>query len=106
MKFYWDRLVRRPGGARPRATVTDAAGRARPKANFEEAFGFAGGGGAQGTTQMRGSYDENIRLAPYAYPGSGRRRAGSADDGVSEGSATPELGDRVQPRQQGARMGV
>ena len=101
-----DRWRNRKSANRMRVMVTDENGKAKPRANFEEAFGFAGGGGAQGTTQMRGSYDENIRLAPYAYPGSGRRRAGSADDGVSEGSATPELGDSVQPRQQGARMGM
>ncbi|KIP04637.1 hypothetical protein PHLGIDRAFT_19918 [Phlebiopsis gigantea 11061_1 CR5-6] len=63
VKFYWDRVRRRQGAARPRVTVTDREGKARPKANFEEAFGFAGYAATdsgQNKMQMRG--DERAAL--------------------------------------------
>ena len=110
MKFYFDRLRNRQGVSRPRVTVTDNQGKPRAKANFEEAFGFSGYPQTnipQNNMQIRGSYDENIRLAPYTYGGTGRRRAGSTDDTVNDspspdGTAyygTPDLGGRVQPAQ-------
>ena len=68
-KFFLDRWRGKPGASRPRVTVTDNQGKQRTKANFEEAFGFAGYDTAEETPdgmRMRGSYDENIRLAPYS----------------------------------------
>ena len=114
IKYYIDRLRNRQSTSRPRGTFTDNEGQTHTKANFEEAFGFGGGyttASVEGSrrTQMRGSYDENIRLAPYAYGGNGRRRAPSADDVVSARSAsqsqeegyygTPDLGGKLQPVQ-------
>ena len=100
----------RQSTSRPRGTFIDNDGQTHTKANFEEAFGFGGytattvEGGRR--TQMRGSYDENIRLAPYTYGGTaGRRRAPSADDVVSQSQedgsyySTPELGGKLQPAQ-------
>lgn len=95
IKFYVDRLRNRHGDSRPRVTVTDSTtGKPKAKANFEEAFGFSG----YQTTEVadpdrmriRGSYDENIRLAPYTYGGTGRRRATSSDDVATTASENPE----------------
>lgn len=87
VKFFLDRWRNRPGASRPRAVVTDREGKTKTKANFEEAFGFAGYETAEvdaeseaGRMRMLGSYDENIRLAPYTYGGTGRRRATSTDE--------------------------
>lgn len=109
IKYYFDRLRSGQSSSRPRGTFTDREGREHTKANFEEAFGFSGYKTTDvdpRRTQMRGSYDENIRLAPYAYGGTGRRRATSTDDVVSAHSAsqegyygTPDLGGKVQPGQ-------
>ena len=52
--------------------VADESGKARPRANFEEAFGFSGYETTEATEsdiRLRGGYDENIRLAPYTYAG-------------------------------------
>lgn len=87
VKFFLDRWRNRPGASRPRTVVTDREGKTKTKANFEEAFGFAGYETAEvdaeseaGRMRMLGSYDENIRLAPYTYGGTGRRRATSTDE--------------------------
>ena len=92
-KFFIDRMRGKTGANRPRVTVTDSQGKLRNRMNFEEAFGFSDGYSKSTnpgpSTQMRGSYDENIRLAPYTYGGNGRRRATSSEDVMSTNSQNP-----------------
>lgn len=59
----------------------DTDGKVRARANFEEAFGFSGYETRQPVAgiRARGSYDEDIRLAPYTYNGASRARAPSSD---------------------------
>lgn len=102
-KFFLDRWRNRKGTARPRTTVTDNQGKVKTRANFEEAFGFAGYDTAEvdaeteaGRMRMLGSYDENIRLAPYTYGGTGRRRATSTDE-VTTASDSLEHGRHPSP---------
>lgn len=95
MKFFFDRLRNKKTTRAPRVTVANSEGIPRERANFEEAFGFSGYEHRHGLVdangmQLRGSSDENIRLAPYAY---------SIPDGVtptntitSEGTGEPEAG--------------
>ncbi|EKM50991.1 uncharacterized protein PHACADRAFT_187607 [Phanerochaete carnosa HHB-10118-sp] len=97
VKYYIDRWRNRKGASRPRVTVTDNQGKMKAKANFEEAFGFSGYEATEvdaetdaGAMRMRGSYDENIRLAPYAYGGAGRRRATSTDDVMTASGESQE----------------
>ena len=92
LKFFWDYYTGKPQTHGPRTTIYDADGKARPKMNYAEAFGFDNGNithraqvrnnnisnsgsgydGYNGRsesngTRQRPSYDENIRLAPYTY---------------------------------------
>ena len=67
-----DRWRNRKNAKQLRVMVTDEHGKQHPRANFEEAFGFAGYQTTEATEsdiRLRGSYDENIRLAPYPYAG-------------------------------------
>ena len=69
-----DRWRNRKGTQRMRVMVTDENGKTKPRANFEEAFGFAGYQTTEASAsdvRLHGGYDENIRLAPYPYPRSG-----------------------------------
>ena len=72
MKYFADRWRNRKGAPQLRVMVTDDNGKQHPRTNFEEAFGFSGYQTQEATEsdiRLRGSYDENIRLAPYTYAG-------------------------------------
>ena len=69
-----DRWRNRKSANRMRVMVTDENGKAKPRANFEEAFGFAGyhtTDASASDVRLHNGYDESIRLAPYPYPQSG-----------------------------------
>ena len=96
IKFFIDYIRGKPGTHGARVTVTDMNGNTVAKKTYGEAFGFErslsasgvsgfsgdaggyrgrGGGEGGGGESMsmsavrapRGSFDENVRLAPYAY---------------------------------------
>lgn len=74
MKYFVDRWRNRKNAPQMRVMVTDEHGKQHPRMNFEEAFGFSGYETQEATEsdiRLRGSYDENIRLAPYTYSGEG-----------------------------------
>lgn len=71
LKYFMDRWRNRKNAPQLRVMVTDENGKHHARANFEEAFGFSGYQTTEATesdVRLRGgSYDENIRLAPYTY---------------------------------------
>lgn len=86
LKYFTDQCRHRKGAKQLRVTTTDDNGKQHQRANFEEAFGFAGYQTQQPTgsdIRLRGSYDENIRLAPYTYA-----------DGITP---APTIGDGYTP---------
>ncbi|KAI0668072.1 DUF300-domain-containing protein [Trametes maxima] len=106
IRFFIDYARGKPGTHGPRAQVTDTqTGKTHTKMDFGEAFGVlprpyehaaypmasaasgrAGSGSGSGPTAerraQRGSYDENVRLAPYSYAG-GNGSNGSSGSGAS-----------------------
>nr|VWP01546.1 Glucose transporter rco-3 [Ganoderma boninense] len=92
LKFFIDYVRGKPGTHGARVTVTDMNGNTVAKKTYGEAFGFersasgvstlssgaggyrgrGGGGGGESMSMSavrapRGSFDENVRLAPYTY---------------------------------------
>lgn len=99
-KFFFDYFRGKPEARAPRISVIDSQGYSR-KMNFGEAFGVENANGphsprkkVQGNgyssesigMRPRPSYDENVRLAPYAY--------GSTADGQQVRSTDDMLGGR------------
>ncbi|KAI1793720.1 organic solute transporter Ostalpha-domain-containing protein [Ganoderma leucocontextum] len=94
LKFFVDYVRGKPGTHGARVTIMDANGNATVKKTYGEAFGFErsasgvsslssaggsrirGGGGGESMSMSavrapRESFEENVRLAPYTYAGSG-----------------------------------
>ncbi|KAH9934604.1 organic solute transporter Ostalpha-domain-containing protein [Amylocystis lapponica] len=92
LKFFVAFLMRKPYTHGPRVTVEDQYGKPRTKMDLGEAFGVEGmrsrrdNASESSGIPPRPSYDENIRLAPYDYPGA------SAAAVSAEGSAEDRYG--------------
>ena len=93
LKYFLDRWRNRKNSQQLRVMTTDEHGKPHARANFEEAFGFAGYGtaeAAESDVRLRGNYgyDENIRLAPYIRFSRSRTQA---LPGVMNGDQTDEV---------------
>lgn len=110
LKYFADQCRHRKGAKQLRVTTTDGNGKEHQRANFEEAFGFAGYQTQQPTdsdVRLRGSYDENIRLAPYTYA-DGMTPVPTINGGYSPiSSPAPQYTPRYAPPQnEGAEVSL